>query len=172
MICNKCNLDKNIDCFYKHSSIKGGGLRKVCTECNTKYRLTKRKENPEKDKQNQKVWVSNNRQYVNNNWKNYRLLNKDKWKSVHLKRNFNMSLTEFQKILTDQNHLCAICKNPESIIDKRNNVKRSLSVDHDHNTGKIRGLLCTNCNQGIGKLKDDPNILREAANYIELFRKF
>lgn len=46
----------------------------------------------------------------------------------------------------------------------------SWSIDHCHKTGKVRGLLCKTCNTGIGHLKDDPNILRSAINYLELDR--
>jgi hypothetical protein len=58
-----------------------------------------------------------------------------------------------------QNHLCAICGNPE-----REGTK--LSIDHCHTTDKIRELLCTNCNIGIGKGEDNPAILLAAAAYL------
>lgn len=55
---------------------------------------------------------------------------------------------------------CAICRQiPDGV----------LHADHDHTTGKIRSLLCGNCNTGIGMLKDDPVVLRSAANYLEQF---
>lgn len=60
-----------------------------------------------------------------------------------------------------QNCRCAICGIPEKECDK------ALRIDHDHRTGKFRGLLCGPCNMALGNAKDSPNILREAADYIE-----
>lgn len=54
---------------------------------------------------------------------------------------------------------CGICGKPPA--------SKSLDIDHDHLTGEVRGLLCNNCNQGIGHLKDSPNNLRAAAVYLE-----
>lgn len=63
-----------------------------------------------------------------------------------------------------QNRLCAICGNPETRIIRGKSI---LSVDHNHKTGKVRALLCNNCNQGIGKLKDNIDILKLAIEYLE-----
>ena len=67
-------------------------------------------------------------------------------------------------MLEKQNNKCAICKKDRNIFKKR------LCVDHCHSTGKIRGLLCTNCNQGIGHLKDDLNIIKSAIRYLEEYK--
>jgi len=67
----------------------------------------------------------------------------------------------FSELLLKQNNVCAICSNPET--SKR---YRSLSVDHDHSTGKIRGLLCSNCNRALGLLKDDILVLKKAIDYL------
>jgi hypothetical protein len=67
---------------------------------------------------------------------------------------------EYLRLSKLQNNLCAVCGEPEP-------YGRKLALDHCHTTGKIRGLLCTECNQGIGKLKDRPDILRQAAEYLE-----
>ena len=64
----------------------------------------------------------------------------------------------------DQDYRCAICNIHKKDID--NDV---LCIDHDHKTGKVRGLLCRKCNSGIGMLKDDPSTLRKAAEYLESF---
>lgn len=57
-----------------------------------------------------------------------------------------------------------------SWIDQQGGKPRTLAVDHDHETGCLRGLLCEGCNRGIGLLRDDPDLLRRAADYIERFR--
>lgn len=59
---------------------------------------------------------------------------------------------------------CWICQFPESVENRR------LAVDHDHVTGQVRGLLCTRCNQVLGRMHDNPALLRKAAEYLELAR--
>jgi hypothetical protein len=64
-----------------------------------------------------------------------------------------------------QNNLCAICGNPQHQFHK--GTRKRLYVDHDHKTNKVRGLLCNNCNAGVGRFKDEPDRLRSAADYLE-----
>lgn len=84
---------------------------------------------------------------------------------LHLKKRFNLTQFEYDLILENQNGVCAICKEEEKVIDGQSKKLKPLSVDHCHNTGKIRGLLCTACNTGIGLLKHEPYILKAAAEY-------
>lgn len=66
-----------------------------------------------------------------------------------------------------QNGVCAICKKPETAKKQSGNGIKRLSVDHDHTTGAIRGLLCMYCNTALGKFKDDIEILKSAIVYLE-----
>lgn len=77
-----------------------------------------------------------------------------------LKQRYDMSLEDFKRLLAEQNGVCAICGQPETGSFSR------LSVDHDHRDNSIRGLLCAACNAGIGRLKDDPNLVERAAAYL------
>lgn len=86
-------------------------------------------------------------------------------KARALRDSFDLSLSEYDKMLKSQGGVCAICNEPETHM--RNGKTKALAVDHDHKTGKIRGLLCSDCNTGIGKLKDDPSVLRSAIRYLE-----
>lgn len=90
--------------------------------------------------------------------KEYRKRNPNQRKNSQLKYEFGITLDEYNQMAEAQKGLCAIC-NQES-------VKRNLDVDHDHSTGKIRGLLCGNCNKGIGLFKDSQDLLNKAVNYI------
>jgi len=79
--------------------------------------------------------------------------------------NYGITSIEYNKILKKQNGVCAICGKSESLKIK-NTTKRRLTIDHEHKTGKIRGLLCTKCNLGIGNFLDDINIMEKAIKYL------
>lgn len=76
-----------------------------------------------------------------------------------LKRHYGMTKEEYEVLFKSQNGVCAICSKPQS-------KGRRLAVDHDHETGEVRGLLCDGCNPGIGYFKNDPELLHVAANYL------
>lgn len=80
--------------------------------------------------------------------------------SSDLKRYYGITMADFERLHAEQNGLCAICQTPPT-------KGRRLCVDHSHVTGAVRGLLCTSCNQGIGLLLDAPQVLRNAAAYLE-----
>jgi hypothetical protein len=72
-------------------------------------------------------------------------------------------------MLEAQGGCCAVCRKPESARNKRGELL-PLAVDHCHQTGKVRALLCSLCNKGIGLFGDDPALLRAAADYLERYR--
>ena len=74
-----------------------------------------------------------------------------------------MTLADYQKLYDEQNGVCAICG---GIQTGRGRAKNTLAVDHNHETGAIRGLLCTNCNTGIGNLRDNIDLLQKAIQYL------
>lgn len=71
---------------------------------------------------------------------------------------YGLSSEAFKSLEAGQNGACAVCRRPNG---------RTLCVDHCHKTGKIRGLLCDNCNRAIGLFVDDPTLMRQAAVYVE-----
>lgn len=75
----------------------------------------------------------------------------------NLQRKFNLTPEQYQIMVDKQNGVCAICKGTCS---------RKLAVDHDHKTGKVRGLLCNSCNRGLGYLKDNKENLQNALEYL------
>lgn len=85
-------------------------------------------------------------------------------KNAILKRKYGIDLAAFDVMLTNQGHVCAICKLPESEIP--HNKGQPWQVDHCHTTGQVRGILCFPCNFAIGLLKDDKAIIMNALNYI------
>lgn len=89
---------------------------------------------------------------------------KNPYRNKHhdLKKNYGITLADYERILADQGGGCAICdRTPENM------AKRHLSVDHCHETKVIRGLLCDHCNRAIGLLRDDPSRLARAIVYLE-----
>lgn len=94
----------------------------------------------------------------------YYLRNTQLIKGKILKRTYNLSLEDYEKMLILQKDCCAICNKNKS------EFKKGLGVDHCHTTGKIRGLLCSKCNTSIGGFDDDVERLQAAINYLKIFR--
>jgi hypothetical protein len=93
--------------------------------------------------------------------RDWKLANSNKFKEYAFKHNgIPITLDQYNQIFTNQNGCCAICDKHQS------DEPRALAVDHDHETGKVRGLLCNNCNRGIGHLKDSEETLLKAASYL------
>ena len=82
----------------------------------------------------------------------------DKNRAQHLRKKYNLSPDEYQAMLSNQNGKCIICG--------RNHSEKPLAVDHDHVSGKVRGLLCRSCNAGLGIFKDSIPILLKAIEYL------
>lgn len=94
-----------------------------------------------------------------------RMYNKDYGKNSDLKKNYGVDLDWFNRQFDLQNGVCAICKQPETTVIKGRTI--SLSVDHCHDTGLVRELLCRGCNNSIGHFKHDPTLLQSAMDYLK-----
>lgn len=88
-----------------------------------------------------------------------------------LEKKFGTTLQAIQEMEAAQGSKCAICLQTQMRIGWLSGKPDAMAVDHDHKTGKIRGLLCDTCNRAIGMLKDNPDIMRAAASYIERHRQ-
>jgi len=97
----------------------------------------------------------------------YRKTHPDRVKNYKLKTNYGISKCEYDQLLCDQNGKCAICGNEEIAVHNITKKKQSLAVDHCHKTKKIRGLLCQDCNRGLGKFHDDTLRLEKAIEYLK-----
>jgi len=89
----------------------------------------------------------------------------------YLKSKYGIDKQTYNQILKDQDGLCAICRKPETATDPKNQTIKRLAVDHDHKTNKVRGLLCTKCNIGIGIFQDSEELLYLAINYLKKHKK-
>lgn len=79
---------------------------------------------------------------------------------------YGLAEGEYERMLADQGGRCAICGGEETSTDRRSGKIRGLFVDHCHETGEVRGLLCQRCNFGIGQFRDDAALLRQAIVYL------
>ena len=95
-------------------------------------------------------WYLNNKQKV-----------KESTRRNRYKRDFNLTVDEYNAILASQGGGCAICGITTSASGKL------FPVDHNHKTGAVRGILCDPCNRGLGFFKDNPSLLIKASNYLE-----
>ncbi len=83
-------------------------------------------------------------------------------REVGLRNRYDITPTDYDRMLEQQGGACRICGLPESA-----NRYARLFVDHNHQTGAVRSLLCSECNAGLGKFQDDPRRLRAASDYLE-----
>lgn len=91
--------------------------------------------------------------------KKYKQENPDKVRNGSLKRKYGITLIEWEKLFDTQDRKCAICQ-------KDFTCGKNWHTDHDHVTGKIRGILCNLCNTALGKFKDNETTLQNAINYL------
>jgi hypothetical protein len=123
----------------------------LCRQCYSKQQRQKHKE---KYTLRARLWREANRE------KQLRGI-----RNCYYKKNYNITLLEYEELLRKQNYVCEICGEPEPCKTK------NLSVDHNHSTGEVRGLLCTNCNSAIGRLKEDPTLFQRSLEYLEKYKK-
>lgn len=149
--CTHCQEFKSWKAFGK--AIRGlNGRRAVCKEC-------RRLERFNRDYQQE---YQRGKERIKKTVKKWREENPDKHSKQRQKEvlvKYGLSLEDYQNLKRAQDCKCAICrKTPKN---------HNLAIDHCHNTGKIRGLLCRTCNSAIGFLKDDPILVRRALDYLK-----
>lgn len=85
--------------------------------------------------------------------------NRVRW-GYTLKHRYNITPEDYERMYEEQGGVCAICGGPQASDKKR------FDIDHDHTTGEVRGLLCNNCNRGLGHLQDSVPLLKKAVEYL------
>lgn len=115
--------------------------------------------NPERAREKKRQWDQVNRDRVNQQARErYR---NDPTRDLNAKRKYRYGVDGemFGQMLVEQHGLCAICGEPPG--------RNRLHVDHCHESGAVRGLLCARCNQGLGFFRDDPSLLAKAMRYLK-----
>jgi len=140
--CYRCKIDKPFDAFSKNVNRKSGATT-YCKLCSTIISREYRQHNPEKMREYE------SRPEV--------VRRKQDW---HLRRKYGISIELFDKLFEIQGRCCGICHTTSS------GGTGGWHTDHDHSTGKIRGILCAQCNLLIGMARENPELLVLIAHYL------
>lgn len=143
--CRRCEAEKPLEKFYK-SKWHRDGRHAYCIVCHKADGIERGRRTPEP-----------RRRAV----REYHRRNRDKARNQRLLKEYGISLADYIAMREGQGGVCAICQK------KCPKNGDTLSVDHDHDTGYVRGLLCNTCNNALGRFKDDPELLRRALSYLE-----
>lgn len=150
-VCKKCGVERPLSDFYKRKK-SIDGKRHTCKHCSRKAQKTWRDTHPDNVKRSQdKFNAKESRRLYRRNW--------------YLFDRYGIGLVEYNQMLEDQNGKCAICGTRDP-----GGQANIFHVDHEHTTGKIRGLLCNNCNPGLGWFKDNEENLLNAIAYLRKHR--
>jgi len=160
--CKKCNSTKLMDDFSKNAKAKDG-KQTYCRACQKARWDSLSKE---KKKVYYYRYDSMNREKRMASAAARRLDHPDKVYSAIIKNKHGITLTEYQKMLHEQDYRCKICKS--DFLGNRN--IRRFHIDHCHATGKVRGLLCQQCNHGLGNFRDNIDSLAAAIEYLQSSR--
>ena len=158
--CTKCGLEKPLSEFYAMRGMRDGH-RNDCIECTKAAKRERQARNPQPYRDRAKQWARENpkrRAAYQAEYRN-RPERKRAMRDAYYRRTYGISADEVDEMLDAQHGRCAICRDkPERLA--------SMHIDHDHEQGHLRGLLCLSCNQGLGQFRDDPTLLLRAIVYL------
>lgn len=138
--CSQCQVMKPLTEFYGEAKGKNGRQR-WCKPC-SRTRVTQwRKDNPEAVKRADRKKV--------------------------LKKRYGLTPHDYNKLLAEQNNGCGVCGKPERTIQRAGSPIQFLAVDHDHESGRLRGLLCQPCNRALGNMGDNLEGVMRFVHYLE-----
>ncbi len=145
--CPQCHVTKPFDKFYRRKGAKDGRAP-WCADCSGASR---------------REWyaIPENRARVKENARQYSIKNRPKEFARNLKRMYGLTVDDYHSLLLRHSFRCGICRVK---FDKPKPLRPH--VDHCHDTGKVRGLLCSNCNIAIGLLNDRVDVIQKAAEYV------
>lgn len=143
-ICSSCKESKSLDSFSKSKREKDAH-HYYCKACCNAAAV--------------QHYIKHKRRVINRNitWRKANLVSyKRQQKDARLRKNYGISIETFESMCRAQNYECAICSR-----------KKMLCVDHNHTTGKVRSLLCSDCNVSLGRMAEDKNRFLNAISYLE-----
>ena len=152
--CSKCKIEKTLSSFKLN---KAGNYSAWCYECDNILAKNRYASDPE----------YRAAQLAKNKIRYFQEGGKQRKRERQLKKSFGLTIDDYNKKLQTQDGLCAICKKPESSLNAHSSGILPLAIDHDHQTGKVRDLLCSRCNQALGLLREDVEIAKNLVTYIQ-----
>lgn len=159
-VCSKCGVEKESSLFNRDRS-KASGYRSWCKTCDNINSRVQYNKDPQARRDKRKEYYYENREDEIQKRGEFRKNNVDMHRGHKYRQLYGITLEQFEEMRTLQNFSCAICGKHEL-----QNKNKKLFVDHDHDTGKVRELLCHGCNTGIGLLQDDVELLQKALDYL------
>lgn len=153
-VCHVCKEEKAFEQFGLANNNKNGdGRAAYCLNCSST--LTER----EKTAIVTRLWRKRNQEKHDKMHKNY-----------SLQKTYGISVDKYNEMLQRQNSVCTVCGEPSTIMRKNGRI-HSLCVDHNHETGEIRGLLCHTCNTLLGHIETNPQRIKLLEFYLESHSK-
>jgi len=141
--CTKCKKAKSLDLFHNNKNNKDGKMY-ICITCRRNYKKEYYKKTADHQRKRSREYHND---HPNHN------------KEYILKSKYGISINDKIEMLKNQNNKCFGCN--------KSLVETSSNIDHDHKTGKIRGLLCNNCNLTLGLVYDNISILQNLIRYLK-----
>jgi hypothetical protein len=151
--CPRCQITKAVECFAK-SRYHLSGFKSYCKECNREWSRKWEKAQPKDGAHHQKkikraaVWYAENGEYARKRISEYALVKK-----------YGITVDQRDRMVEEQDGKCLICS---AVFDEKNKP----NVDHCHATGVVRGILCNQCNKGLGCFRDDTESMSKAISYL------
>ena len=139
--CRICQNNKPTDSFYPREANKGG----FRTECKTCHSSAGKHSYQKRPRERARVGLA-----------------------THLHKKYKLTVAGWDELYKKQGGVCAICRQPETVVDPRTGTRKKLSVDHDHKTDMVRSLLCVRCNRTLGFVNEDLAILDAMSSYVKL----
>jgi len=137
---------------------------RICTHCSLEANTEEELQNFVKDKKGKYSRENRCKPCASLIMKKHTALDPSKQRNREYKHRYGITLTDYNTMFQEQGGCCAVCKRHQT------EVTRRLSVDHCHNTGEVRALLCGRCNIGLGQFKDNTEILAVAIEYINEYK--
>lgn len=152
--CSGCDKDLDFSKFGK-DKYRHDGRTSKCKKCRNTYNRRYCKDNPDMKKKHNDLRKEWRKEYY------AKPKNKMKLRNSHLMSQFNLTHDDYEQMLKSQEGVCAICKRHRVATNKE-----YMAIDHCHDTGDIRGILCNWCNRGLGVFEDNVEFLENAIKYL------
>jgi hypothetical protein len=158
-ICSRCKTVKATEHFHRDKR-RDSGIYPYCKACSSVLQRAQRAKHSQKYNEQRRQRVLNNPQEISAIRRKWRAKNKERCADYHAKKKYRVPYGTYSQMLNAQKGKCAICKSAAP------RGKGRFHFDHCHDEGHVRGLLCHNCNVGIGNFQHDVAVLEAAIQYL------